>query len=99
VERSNCYGLRAISAGRTPLRIHGADRVETVPSPKLGQQMLDALSRTHLWADRFDGSLEDVFARRSGVNPDQGRLIGAWLPSPPHRDPSRRCAGAEPFFR
>jgi hypothetical protein len=23
----------------TPLRIHGADRVETVPSPKLGQHL------------------------------------------------------------
>src|SRR5205814_7418919 len=24
-------------------------------------QLIDALSGTHLWADRFDGSLEDVF--------------------------------------
>jgi adenylate cyclase len=24
-------------------------------------QLIDALTGTHLWADRFDGSLEDVF--------------------------------------
>ena len=24
-------------------------------------QLIDALNGTHLWADRFDGSLEDVF--------------------------------------
>jgi TolB-like protein len=24
-------------------------------------QLIDAVTGTHLWADRFDGSLEDVF--------------------------------------
>jgi adenylate cyclase len=30
-------------------------------------QLIDALSRTHLWADRFDGSLEDVFELQDKV--------------------------------
>src|SRR4029077_1056458 len=28
---------------------------------RISGQLIDALSGTHLWADRFDGSLEDVF--------------------------------------
>src|ERR1700738_4706015 len=28
---------------------------------RIAAQLIDALSGTHLWADRFDGSLEDVF--------------------------------------
>ena len=28
---------------------------------RITAQLIDALSGTHLWADRFDGSLEDVF--------------------------------------
>jgi adenylate cyclase len=28
---------------------------------RITAQLIDALSATHLWADRFDGSLEDVF--------------------------------------
>jgi CoA:oxalate CoA-transferase len=45
----------------TPLRIHGADRVETVPSPKLGQRNLDiygdwlGLSATEIAALGRDG--------------------------------------------
>jgi len=30
-------------------------------------QLIDALSGTHLWADRFDGSLEDVFELQDKV--------------------------------
>jgi TolB-like protein len=30
-------------------------------------QLIDALSGTHLWADRFDGSLEDVFELQDQV--------------------------------
>jgi hypothetical protein len=29
---------------------------------RITAQLVDALSGTHLWADRFDGSLEDIFA-------------------------------------
>jgi hypothetical protein len=28
-------------------------------------QLIDALTGTHLWADRFDGSLEDIFSCRT----------------------------------
>jgi adenylate cyclase len=28
---------------------------------RITAQLIDALSGTHLWADRFDGSLEDIF--------------------------------------
>ena len=28
---------------------------------RITAQLIDALSGAHLWADRFDGSLEDVF--------------------------------------
>ena len=28
---------------------------------RITAQLVDALSGAHLWADRFDGSLEDVF--------------------------------------
>jgi len=28
---------------------------------RITAQLIDAISGTHLWADRFDGSLEDVF--------------------------------------
>jgi adenylate cyclase len=28
---------------------------------RITAQLIDALTGTHLWADRFDGSLEDVF--------------------------------------
>ena len=30
-------------------------------------QLIDALTGTHLWADRFDGSLEDVFELQDKV--------------------------------
>jgi TolB-like protein len=30
-------------------------------SVRITAQLIDALSGVHLWADRFDGSLEDVF--------------------------------------
>jgi TolB-like protein len=30
-------------------------------------QLIDALTSTHLWADRFDGSLEDVFELQDEV--------------------------------
>jgi hypothetical protein len=34
---------------------------------RITAQLIDALSGTHLWADRFDGSLEDVFDLRDKV--------------------------------
>jgi adenylate cyclase len=34
---------------------------------RITAQLIDALSGTHLWADRFDGSLEDVFELQDQV--------------------------------
>jgi TolB-like protein len=34
---------------------------------RITAQLIDALSGTHLWADRFDGSLEDVFGLQDEV--------------------------------
>ena len=34
---------------------------KTVGRVRIAAQLIDAASGTHLWADRFDGSLEDVF--------------------------------------
>jgi TolB-like protein/class 3 adenylate cyclase len=34
---------------------------------RITEQLIDALSGTHLWADRFDGSLEDVFELQDRV--------------------------------
>ena len=34
---------------------------------RITAQLIDALTDTHLWADRFDGSLEDIFALQDQV--------------------------------
>jgi TolB-like protein len=34
---------------------------------RITSQLIDALTGTHLWADRFDGSLEDVFELKDNV--------------------------------
>src|ERR1700740_2483349 len=34
---------------------------------RITAQLIDALTGTHLWADRFDGSLEDVFELQNDV--------------------------------
>src|SRR6201993_214013 len=34
---------------------------------RITAQLIDAISRTHIWADRFDGSLEDVFELQDKV--------------------------------
>src|SRR5271167_1510392 len=34
---------------------------------RITAQLIDALNGTHLWADRFDGSLEDVFELQDNV--------------------------------
>ena len=34
---------------------------------RITAQLIDALNGTHLWADRFDGSLEDVFELQDQV--------------------------------
>ena len=34
---------------------------------RITAQLIDAVTGTHLWADRFDGSLEDVFELQDKV--------------------------------
>jgi adenylate cyclase len=41
-------------------------------------QLIDATTRAHLWAERFDGSLEDVFELQDSVTES---VVGALLPS------------------
>jgi len=41
-------------------------------------QLIDAATRAHLWADRFDGSFEDVFELQDSVTES---VVGALLPS------------------
>ena len=37
------------------------------PRVRITGQLIDAITGTHLWADRFDGSLEDVFKLQDEV--------------------------------
>jgi adenylate cyclase len=41
-------------------------------------QLIDAATRAHLWADKFDGSLEDVFELQDGITES---VVGALAPS------------------
>src|SRR5260370_1054879 len=51
-----------------PSRIWASRKSRTLPGPcGITAQLIDALSGTHLWADRFDGSLEDVFELQDKV--------------------------------
>ena len=34
---------------------------------RITAQLIDAITGTHLWADRFDGSLEDIFELQDKV--------------------------------
>lgn len=34
---------------------------------RITAQLIDALTGTHLWADRFDGALDDIFELQDGV--------------------------------
>jgi adenylate cyclase len=42
---------------------------------RITAQLIDATSGTHLWADRFDGSLEDVFELQDQVATSAARVI------------------------
>jgi adenylate cyclase len=37
------------------------DQCASPPRVRITGQLIDAVTGVHLWADRFDGSLEDVF--------------------------------------
>ena len=44
---------------------------------RIAGQLVDATSGTHIWADRFDGALEDVFDLQDQLS---ARIVGALLP-------------------
>ncbi len=46
---------------------------------RITAQLIDALTGTHLWADRFDGSLEDVFELQDKVAIERCRRHRAGL--------------------
>jgi adenylate cyclase len=45
---------------------------------RISGQLIDAATRAHLWADKFDGSLEDVFELQDGITES---VVGALAPS------------------
>ena len=53
-------------------------------------QLFDALTGTHLWADRFDGSLEDVFELQDKVALSVAGIIEPTLQSAEIRRSSAR---------
>jgi len=55
---------------------------------RINAQLVDALSRDHLWAERFDRSLEDIFAVQDEVTAEiMTALLGRLHPSPPRHRP------------
>ena len=42
---------------------------------RITAQLIDALTGTHLWADRFDGLLEDVFELQDQVSSSVAGVI------------------------
>ena len=42
---------------------------------RITAQLIDALSGAHLWADRFDGSLEDIFDLQDKVATSAAGII------------------------
>jgi adenylate cyclase len=45
-------------------------------------QLIDAVTGTHLWADRFDGSLEDIFNLQDNVASSVAGVIEPTLQPP-----------------
>src|SRR6516165_2403706 len=48
-------------------------------------QLLDAINGAHLWADRFDGTLEDVFELQDNVASSVAGVIEPTLEAAEHR--------------
>jgi hypothetical protein len=57
---------------------------------RITAQLIDALSGTHLWADRFDGSLEDVFELQDKVATSVAGVIEPTLQAAEVRRSSNR---------
>ena len=63
---------------------------------RITAQLIDALTGTHLWADRFDGSLEDIFELQDKVAVSVAGRHRAGIAS--RRDaPLRRAADDRPY--
>src|SRR4029077_12371579 len=52
---------------------------------RITAQLLDATTDAHLWADRFDGMLEDVFELQDHVASSVAGVIGPTLQAAEHR--------------
>jgi TolB-like protein len=74
---------------------------------RITAQFIDALSGTHLWADRFDGSLEDVFDLQDKVASSVAGVIEPALEAAevfvvwcsPRRKPKDFCAAGSGLRR
>ena len=60
---------------------------------RITAQLIDALNGTHLWADRFDGSLEDVFELQDEVAIDVAGVIEPALQAAEGRRSANRPMG------
>ena len=52
---------------------------------RITAQLLDAINGAHLWADRFDGTLEDVFELQDNVASSVAGVIEPTLQAAEHR--------------
>ena len=52
---------------------------------RINVQLIDAISGDHLWADRFDRNLEDIFAVQDEVTAKIVEALTGWLAPPPSR--------------
>jgi adenylate cyclase len=59
-------GVRYVLEGSVP---KAGNRV------RINGRFIDAATRAHLWADKFDGSLEDVFELQDSITES---VVGAW---------------------
>jgi len=63
------------------------------PRVRITGQLIDALTGTHLWADRFDGSLEDIFELQDKVAVSVAGVIEPALQAAEMRDRHRYRLG------
>jgi hypothetical protein len=62
---------------------------------RITAQLIDAITGTHLWVDRFDASLEDIFdsqdkvASSAGGGPERRQYGAAWRADRGSRDDRR----------
>jgi TolB-like protein len=64
---------------------------------RINGQLIDAMTGTHLWADRFDGSLEDVFELQDRVALSVAGVIEPALQAAEMRRSAVRTADLSPY--